>query len=193
MATVTGKRALNCPKCRQTLDVGAIEDGQQIHCPHCGANFQAKMKSRGDAEAAATEIEAESFLEWAEDLLVRMICGVYKFIFIKLPTEAYHTVVRWFPTLVRLIKVAFYLAILMASIFLPAVVAMNRQGIIEASGWFVIPVPDWYLAHPAIWDAVAYSYTALALIGSVWGAVYLRRRFKKRKSAAAMAGGNVTK
>lgn len=190
MATASGKRVLNCPKCRQSLDVGAIEDGQQIHCSHCGANFQAKMKSRGDADAVAPEIaaEPESFLEWAEDLLVRMICGVYKFIFIKLPTEAYYTVVRWFPTLVRLIKVAFYLAILMASIFLPAVMAMNRQGIIEPSGWFVIPVPDWYLDHPAIWDAVAYCYSTLALIGSIWGAVYLRRRFKRRAVAGAAIG-----
>lgn len=141
-----------------------------------------KNSRRDEGEEAATSSQAidGGVLELIEDVLVKMIVGLFRFISVKVPTEIYRAVVRWFPTLVRVGKIGALLAFWLIAALGPCLVTLQFAGVLF-EGWTQLVAPNLYLSHPGIWQAVACIYTALALSGSVWGVLYVRRRRKLAK------------
>jgi len=121
----------------------------------------------------------DGVLAWLEDLLIKMIVGVFRFICVKLPSEFYRALVRWFPTLVRLGKVLSLLTIWLVVTFGPLALSMNTDPPDLVSSVSTEP------SRPEFWKWCAVSYTAVALCGSVWGAMYVRRLRKQGRSADA--------
>jgi hypothetical protein len=93
-----------------------------------------------------------------EDALERMIRGVFRFTFQRLPELAYRLMIETIgPVAVRLMRVAFFLCVWLAVVFGP--------------GILVLP-----LSAPASLAHVVMSWTCVAMIGSVWGLYYLRKK-----------------
>lgn len=116
----------------------------------------------------------ESLLEWIEEILIKMILGIFQFILLRLPQEIFEALVRWLPTTIRLIRILVLFCSWMLLVSGPA-----------ATTWFMIEKQQadcpWY-AWPAAW-----GYTFLAILGSAWGVRYIkrRRRWKKAQQSAA--------
>lgn len=142
-----------------------------------------KNPRRDEGAEAATSSQAVDggVLELMEDVLVKMIVGLFRFISVKVPTDIYRAVVRWFPTLVRIGKIGALLAFWLMAALGPCLVTLQFAGALFESRPQLLPAPNLYLSHPGIWQAVVCIYTALALSGSVWGVLYVRRRRKLAK------------
>jgi hypothetical protein len=104
------------------------------------------------------------WLKELEDTLWRMINGVYRFIFMRLPELVVRMLLETIgPVAVQLIRVIVVLSLWLAVVSVPAIVAASL------GGWGGL---------------VAGAWVALALTGSVWGRAYL-----VRKSRWAMDAG----
>lgn len=137
-----------------------------------------------ETPTASPDGDAEpGWLGFLEDLLVKMIIGVFRFIFVKVPGEVYRAFVRWFPTLVRFAKVVALLGVWLSVTFGPCAVSLQFSG--WETSWFPwrIPVPQIYQDHALIWRWCAVFYTVLAICGSIWGALYVRRRRKLARAS----------
>ena len=179
-----------CPKCQVPLPAELTSSGRPFTCFHCGA--QLLKKSRGseahvDATYDTGSVESDGVLAFLEDLLVRMIVGVFRFIFVKLPSELYRALRRWFPTLMRVVKILILLVAWLTLVFGPLFGSLHRAG--SAKMWlpYEITVPAFYLRHAQLLDALVLGYSAIAVVGSIWGAVYMRRRRKGLLSTQAPA------
>ena len=107
------------------------------------------------------------FYQWlidVEDVLVRMIAGVFRFMVDGLPTWIYHFVVDTLgPVAIRLVRVLGLAFLWLTILFGPL-----------AIGCF-FSLPSW-------WGLGSMAWMALSIGGSVWG---LNRIVRKRKAAIA--------
>ncbi len=107
-----------------------------------------------------------TFCQWLEDVeeaFWRMIRGVFRFVFHRLP-EAFY---RWMvdavgPVTIRLIRVLVVFSLWLAVLFGPATTASKLN--LPFSGW------------------IGFAWVVLAIIGSGWGLSYIA---KKRRAIAA--------
>lgn len=110
-----------------------------------------------------------SFCLWLadiEEMLWRMVCGVFHFAFHRLPEWVYRTLLDTVgPLTIRLIRVLVVFALWLAIVFSPVIIAAK-------------------LSLPSSGDMAAAAWLVLALIGSIWGCYRLA---KKRRSAVQMA------
>ena len=178
----TADAAKQCPKCGADLDLAAYASGQPFSCARCGARMQRNPRG-GHAAVVSPTVSADcdgetGWLGLLEDLLVKMIVGVFRFIFVKVPGEVCRALVRWFPTLVRFAKVIGLLGVWLSVTFGLCAVSLQFSG--WETSWFPwrTPVPQIYQDHAQIWHWCAGCYTVLAVCGSIWGALYVRRRRK---------------
>jgi hypothetical protein len=106
-----------------------------------------------------------------EDLLWRMIRGVYRFTFVRVPEWMYHTLVDTVgPVTIRLMRVLVALCLWLATVFGPSIATFKIVG--------------------GFWGGVAaLTWLALATSGSIWGASYIR---KKRRAAREEEAGYVS-
>ena len=141
-----------------------------------------RRNETAEATAPARAVDG-GVLELIEDVLVKMIVGLFRFISVKVPTEIYRAVVRWFPTLMRIGKIVALLAFWLTAALGPCLVTLQFAGALFESRPQLLPAPSLYLFHPGIWQVVVGIYTALALSGSVWGVLYVRRRRKLAKDS----------
>lgn len=113
-----------------------------------------------------------SFCQWlaeVEELLWRMIYGVFRFTFQRLPEWVYHTLLDTVgPAAVRLTRVLAVLCLWLAVLFVPAICLGKLGG------------PFWGTCGVLAW-------LALAITGSVWGRAYLVR---KRQAVGMAKGGH---
>ena len=178
-----------CPRCERPLDPAAFATGEPFSCPGCGA----RMKRNPRAEDGSPKVEPspqepvveDGVLAWLEDLLIKMIVGVFRFIFVKLPSEFYRALVLWFPTLVRLLKVASLLIVWLTVTFGPIAVALRSDDLGPTRPLDLISAPEAATSHSELWTWCAVAYTAVALCGSVWGAMYVRRLRKQARASHA--------
>jgi hypothetical protein len=123
----------------------------------------------------------EDVLDEVESLLFRMLIGVIKFPFIRLPRLLYRTLRFLFPAAVRVIRIGFLVSILCVVVCGPAAFAYFFD---TASNWLAdrIPTPllTWMKAHSAITRASCYAWMVVAMIGSMWGAIYARQKRKRK-------------
>lgn len=177
----------HCPKCGADLDPAAYASGQPFSCARCGARVQRNPRGgHAFVEPSTDTAEGDGELSWLgflEDLLIKMIIGVFRFIFVKVPGELYRSLVRWFPTLVRFAKVVALLGVWSSVTFGPCAFSLQFSG--WETSWFPwrIPVPQIYRDHAQLWNWCAGCYTALAVCGSIWGALYVRRRRKLARAS----------
>jgi len=75
-----------------------------------------------------------NFLDRIEDMLIKMIYGISKFTFIKIPKFLKDTLVRLFPTLVKLVKVLFLFILWATIIFGPLIYYVYNT---EYNNWFI--------------------------------------------------------
>lgn len=112
-------------------------------------------------------------LDRLEDCLIKMIIGIFKFAFWRIPKFIWDTIESWFLTVVKLINV-FLLLILWLLIILGQLLYLynklygitpHRIDIEIELKQLVINYGPWSLA-----------WTAIALMGSFWGILYVQRR-----------------
>lgn len=107
-----------------------------------------------------------SWLADVEDSLWRMVLGVFRFTFLRLPEWIYRTLVDVIgPATVRLIRVLVALSLWLAVLIVPA--------------QFAYRLPSWG-------GALAFTWVGLALVGSAWGRSHLAK--KRRPLGSEVAG-----
>lgn len=121
-----------------------------------------------------------------ESLLVRMLVGTLKFPFVKLPHILFGVLQVVFPIAVRLFRVVLLALILAAIVLGPGAYACYYQ---QLNKWLADNAPgqvtSWLETHPTMVQLLGYSWTAIAIIGSVWGAVYVSRNRRSNASENA--------
>lgn len=121
-------------------------------------------------------------LDHLEQYLLKMIFGVFKFIFYRFPKFVWDTLANWFPTIVKFIKVSVLLCFWIIIVIGPLgylyyeVFGITLHPIdIEIEFWTIV---DAYGMWPMAWSLIA-------LIGSFWGLIYVKRitwRWWKRRA-----------
>jgi len=121
-----------------------------------------------------------NLLDKLEDLEVKMIYGVFQFLFWKVPKFIKDTLINWFlPILVKLIKVIFLFVVWLAIISSPLIYFVytnyDSEQIIESLAKFS---NNEYF--------IAIFWIVIVLIGSIWGIFHVHRKqydwFKSIKS-----------
>lgn len=175
---MTANNSKFCPVCRVPITEGYRDQTGALACPKCGAKL--KLEPR-EPSASNSSKPLTSFLETLENLFIKMIVGVFKFILLKLPTELFNLVQRWFPTLVKSLKVGLLAAIWMVLVLSPVVVVFGWERLVKiGSGAATLPI--WFHEYESALRLGSSVYTTLALAGSLWGALTLRRRLKNDRA-----------
>lgn len=147
----------------------------------------ASMKSLSEPSGTAAPgavppeiIAPAAELDWIEDILKRMIVGLFRFVFVRVPVEIYRALVHWYPTLVQVVRILFLFASWLVCTFGPAALAWGLR-----VGWFRDVPWEWLRGLQLPWygDALIVFYTALAVAGSFWGIQYIKLKRRKRKNA----------
>lgn len=188
---------IDCPTCQQPLGLRKNLVGSVVQCKKCGASAQVgddgRIKSGAKSTTpgapsleTASSAELPALLDWLEDLFIKMIRGIFKFTIIHVPCEVYRALVRWSPTLVRIIRVTILGVIWLLLATAPLLWALFHQQMMNRFGRDGLNEPVWYYAHRLACDTLAYTYTGFAVAGSGWGVVYIKRlrRQLREKSLA---------
>lgn len=181
-----------CPRCSAPLDATAYAGGQPFSCTQCGAKVQRKSNSTENVnELNVNPIEDDNrdsgILDELQNLLTRMILGIFQFILVKLPTEICRALVRWFPTLMRLIKVCALIVVLLAILTGPMCIMLSHRRDLLRSYPYAARAADFYASHEGPCDSAVWIWTVLALCGAIWGALRLKRRKKRLKEIKSSA------
>ena len=140
-----------------------------------------------------------SLLELIEDALIRMIKGIIRFIFVRVPVKIYELLNRIFPTLVKLIKVLFLLLVWGGIAFVPIVAVLywyDSTGIGQL--WAAFVDAPWFEKFSRLFDVatglerelaanrlpgiIAWIWIVLFIAGSIWGLLFaVRRRRGERR------------
>lgn len=126
----------------------------------------------------------QEWLDELERLLIRMLIGVFKFPFVRLPAIIYDWWNALFPTIVQLTRILLLVVTLFVFVFGPAVYAFYHQ---DANGLIrqhlgenqALSILE---SNPTVVKSVSYCWSFLALVGAVWGAVYVRRKRRRMRS-----------
>jgi thiol:disulfide interchange protein len=95
-----------------------------------------------------------------EELLWRMVRGVFHFSFIKVPNWLYRAMLDTVgPAVIRMARVALVFCLWLAVVFSPVTLAIK----LDFSAWPCLVCVGWMI---------------LAIAGSIWGRAYLKRRMK---------------
>lgn len=182
-----------CPRCRSPLDPAAYAAGKPFACGRCGAKVQRNPTADAsfDVPPVAQPVAEDDWLADLQALLIRMLIGIPQFIFVKLPSEIWLRLRRWFPTMVR-VAIILVLGTLWLGVALgPMTYSLLREG--RGVGWTEVsaPTPDFYAQYAAWFDNGIAAYTILALYGSLWKALQGVKRYRaKRLAANARATGD---
>lgn len=120
---------------------------------------------------------ADDFWDWIEDLLWKMILGVLKFVFVRVPEEMWRAIVRWFPRAVQVTRVLLLFVSLLVLTFGPASFAWKVP---VDWPWPPIDRIPWYV-HTLI-----VVWTVLAPVGAYWGIHHIKIRWRRRKNARSV-------
>jgi hypothetical protein len=140
-----------------------------------------------------------TFLEFLEDLLIRMIKGVVRFTLIRIPIRIIQYLNRYFPTLIRLIRVLFWLMLWIAIGVLPIAALLYLDDSRIFSLWDNSnALPRYHHTSDlgaALWtelnrgtllSLLSLAWLGVFATGSVWGPLFLvRRRRRERKQRRA--------
>jgi hypothetical protein len=192
------------PERKATIDGQATPAEDVVHIGTPGGNRGGTGGSSGPEEpfaesgtsAPGEDAEPKSakkswlwrVLDRFEDIEIRMIVGVFRFTFVRVPLFIKDLAVNWFPTLVKFIKVTLLFAFWCLLIVGPVVwLNKDRVGVL-----FEQPTPMWTWMEAwstplpgieQIRDISTWLWSSVALMGSVWGVLYVRRVRRSRRGA----------
>lgn len=193
--SATHRATKRCPRCQAPLDAAAYAEGRPFTCSGCGAKVQRRPKvGERPVDLGAMPVGEGSdggFLDELQELLIKMILGIFQFILLRLPQAIYRALVRWFPTVVKVAKILVLAAVWLLLAAGPLFLIMNIQGPLLAWRSFELPLPDFYVRHADAWNYAVIGYTLLALYASIWGALYVRRRRKQAREDRASANSSI--
>ena len=153
----------NCPSCSQSLEVDADAAGHRIECPACAKTLMVPVPT---ARKAGGEIEG--LLGFVEQMLKRMIAGVFRFVFIDSPERIWRFIVRSFPWFIRLLRVMVYAGCWALLVFWPLLLVKCVPHLDHASVNGIRAFVAEYNVHIRIGG---YVWATICLAGSVWGIV----------------------
>ncbi|MBA4017734.1 MAG: hypothetical protein C0483_11220 [Pirellula sp.] len=135
----TSEAAKSCPRFQTPLDPRRLRRwaSHRLH----------PLRRRGATEAGdrrkrrpqTVPVEDGGLLVDLQELLLRMLVGIFQFIFIKLPSEIVHALVRWFPTLIRLGNVIVLFVLWVGAALGPLAFSRCHEG--RESPWITTPLP----------------------------------------------------
>ncbi len=113
-----------------------------------------------------------------------MIVGIFRFMFVRFPVAIYEALVLFFPTAVKIVRLLILLMIWSALTFGPVFAAFNMGIVMEAVHFTGIGSLAfyWCIENEITFRCISVGWSILAVCGSVWGAVYVRRRALRRRS-----------
>lgn len=125
-------------------------------------------------------------LDYIENIIVRMIAGIFTFIFLRIPRWIMNLIYEWMPTFGKFLKVC-VLLLAWFSIILSIPLLMWFTDIFNIGE----PIQfrsfsdanfNWAISEIAK-SPISYFWILLCVAGSVWGILYYRRKRKLRKVA----------
>jgi len=163
-----------CPECKQSLEIEASEAGMQIECPACNKPIYVPTTP----EQADSESDG-GLLGFIEQMLRRMIWGIFRFVFVDSPLRIWRFLIDTFPWFIRLLRVAVYLLIWATLCFWPFlalryVPALKSENCAE--------LVTFVNSHQTTIMIVGYIWVSVCLAGSLWGiAKWTSQRRAKKK------------
>lgn len=169
-----------CPECKQSLQVDEDAGGQKITCPSCS-------KPIGIPFAAPTQADddGEGLLGFLEQILKKMIWGVFRFIFFDSPQKIWRFFVQSFPWLVRMLRVLFYGCAWALLSFWPFVLT---KYVVHLNYLILNDTKSFILKHGNQINALGYVWAAISLAGSVWGIAKWASLHKAQKAKIKAQG-----
>lgn len=201
MTTTASPVRMTCPRCRQSFRLKSHPPGKTVRCPGCRADVTLSPEvppsagSPDDTGEAAAAVEESirsgtggsrgqpDVLGWLEDILIRMITGIFRFLLLHLPRECCLAVARWFPTLVQAVKVGLLSLIWLTLTFGGLAWIAGHAWLVERLGGDPESQPGWYLQTRGRWDVLLTLYSLGAIAGSGWGLYFVRRKRRRRRAA----------
>lgn len=123
------------------------------------------------------------FLKQIESILIRMLIGVFRFPFVRLPRLIFQIMTQVSPTFVAISKITLLASLLLIIVCTPALYAWFFD---EVNLWLkprmASQVIDQLTTYQLLVRTGCYSMSTILGIGAAWGAIYLpiRRRLRNR-------------
>ena len=95
--------ASKCPSCGAALRMPDKLEATEVTCPKCKARFVATrdVDSTGAEPPPIPQDETQGLLDTLESFLKRMIAGLFRFAFVRLPCLLYDILVWLFPSFIK--------------------------------------------------------------------------------------------
>jgi hypothetical protein len=183
----------HCPGCGVAVKVPARLAGSEVECPKCGGRFRAGVAGDAGVEPPppATPDPPPTILDEVESLLWRMLAGVFRFAFLRLPRLAYDFIMHVSPTFAKVARILLLLAAWAAIAVAPGLAAYDFREVRDrlAPWGDAAPAIAWCFGHEAGCRVVLAVWSGVALCGSVWGALYVRRKARRGRLVTDGTGG----
>jgi DNA-directed RNA polymerase subunit RPC12/RpoP len=150
-----------CPECKQSLEIEASEAGMQIECPACNKPILVPTTP----EQADSESDG-GLLGFIEQMLRRMIWGIFRFVFVDSPLRIWRFLVETFPWFIRLLRVAVYLLIWATLCFWPFL-ALRYVPALKSE--HCAQLVAFTTSHQTTIKIFGYIWVSVCLAGSLWG------------------------
>ena len=163
-----------CPECKQSLEIEASAAGTRIECPACNKPVLVPTKPE-DADAETDG----GLLGFIEQMLRRMIWGIFRFVFLDSPLRIWQFFVQSFPWFIRLLRVAVYGLIWAMLSFWPFLALRYVPALKSAQFTQLVAFTT---SHQTGIKIFAYIWVGICLAGSLWGIIKWtsQRRSKAR-------------
>lgn len=165
-----------CPECKQSLEIEASAAGTRIECPACNKPILVPTTPED------TNAEADGgLLGFIEQMLRRMIWGIFRFVFVDSPLRIWRFLLETFPWFIRLMRVAVY-GIIWAFISFWPLLAVRYIPAIKSE--MFAKLVGFITNHQVSIRVFGYAWVAICLAGSLWGIIkwtsYRRAKAKKK-------------
>lgn len=127
-------------------------------------------------------------LDKLEDVEIRMIYGIFRFIFIRVPCFIRDIILEWFPTLLKFLKVTVLFLIWCLIILSPIVLfsynsyekkihhGSDYTSSFQDILYFIINLEFLKTSSQFSENYMIWIWSILGVMGSVWGILYIRRK-----------------
>src|SRR5437867_7352955 len=159
MHTQTVSETVVCPNCNSILGPRERLDGKSVRCKSCKYEYTVNGSNRVAAdfaheESLSVDVQANGYLylllDRCEDLLTRMIRGVFRFALIRVPKSIYRFVVDFSPTITKLVKVIILLVVYLSVVLGPVGISTFRNELLIWTHWLRSEYPNASLSQ--YWD-----------------------------------------
>jgi hypothetical protein len=172
--------SFQCPHCHSALSVTEELFGTTQSCPICAEVFEIP----GRTLLPEPPIAPTGVLDWIENLLSRMVRGIFKFTFGVLPPKLWRFFRDTFPWLERIVRLGFLFLFWVFLVCWPLVLVF-----VMPKRWPEITrhQPFRFIeAFESLCAFAAYLWVAVALLGSAWGIFHITIRRRKAAKTKAL-------